>query len=38
MSTLLQYPAGQAKVEEPMNLCIEGAGFVFLKIEREKDS
>lgn len=38
MSTLLQDPAGPARVEEPYDSYVEGAGFIFLMLEKKKDS
>ncbi|MCC6503595.1 MAG: class I SAM-dependent methyltransferase [Deltaproteobacteria bacterium] len=38
MCTLLQDPAGPTRVEEPSPLYREGAGFVFLKFEKKKES
>ncbi|MCR4286487.1 MAG: class I SAM-dependent methyltransferase, partial [Deltaproteobacteria bacterium] len=37
MSTLLQEPVGPARVEEPSARYVEGAGFVFLRLEKKKD-
>ncbi|MBW7957041.1 MAG: class I SAM-dependent methyltransferase [Deltaproteobacteria bacterium] len=36
VSTLLQPPSCSSSVEEPRNSYVEGAGFIFLRLEKEK--